>query len=74
MDLAQVSKVASLVVDALQEAVSTRATELGGEPARRSLSILNRWVDRFRTASAQIVALADRAPARPESSGRAGSG
>lgn len=61
VELPQASKVVGLVVDALGEAISHRATQVGQtESARRSAKLVTRLIERFRTASAQIVALADR--------------
>ena len=61
VDLPQASRVIGLMADALQEAVTMRARQAPpGDPGRRSATLVDRLLDRFRTASAQIVALADR--------------
>lgn len=63
VELPQASRVVGLVVDALGDQISQRANQIGEtETARRSAKLVTRLLERFRSASAQIIALADRSP------------
>jgi hypothetical protein len=61
VELPTASRTIGLLVEALQDAATGRVgVPEPGETARRSAKIINRLLDRFRSASAQIAPLAER--------------